>query len=60
MYKIGDIIQRENKNNYSYANIYSNNFTVIGITEKDYILKQPNYIGNMNIEVVNSIFIKAI
>lgn len=57
-FKIGDIIQRPNKETYSHANIYSGSFVVSGITNNEYCLQQSNFIGNMDKSTVDSIFIK--
>lgn len=53
-FKVGDKIQHKNIDNFGYANIMSGPFVIIGVTNKDYVLKQPNFIGNRNIEVINN------
>jgi len=54
----GDKIIRKDYQNYSYSNIYNHPFIVRNITDKEYVLKQPNFIGNMLINCVNNLFEK--
>lgn len=58
-FKKGDKIRHKNIENFSYANIMSSPFVIIGVTDTDYILKQPNFIGNRRKEVIDNCCVLA-
>jgi hypothetical protein len=56
-FSVGQKIQHRHPEHFSYTNIMSGRFEVMGINEKtqEYVLKQPNFWGNRSISYIDAV-----